>query len=130
MLHEAQNNARSHENGQDDDFWAGIAEGADMIPGSVPPGTQDTAAGLSLLNNGTTPFEANDPLTPAMLPVMPVPDADGAGEDENEVGAGADADEIETDTDIPGPDETDPLGSWTGVPTDGDEVPTQDADDL
>ena len=25
---------------------------------------------------------------------------------------------------------TDPLGSWTGVPYDEDEVPVQDADDL
>ncbi len=125
MLHDEQENTRACGHGQSDDFWAGIAEGADMIPGSVPPGAEDTAAGLSLLNNGTTRFEADDPLTPAMLPFMPVPDIDG----------GTDADEIETtdeesETDISGPDETDPLGSWTGVPADADEVPTQDADDL
>ena len=125
MLHDAQNNTRR--NGQDDDFWTGIAEGADMIPGSVPIGAQDTAARLSLLNNGTTRFEADDPLTPAMLPVMPVPDADGPDTDANEVGTG---DEDGADTDVPGPGETDPLGSWTGVPADEDEVPTQDADDL
>ena len=27
-------------------------------------------------------------------------------------------------------DKTDPLGSWTGVPADGEEKPVQDADDL
>lgn len=29
-----------------------------------------------------------------------------------------------------GPAVTDPLGSWTGVPENPDEIPTQDADDL
>ena len=30
----------------------------------------------------------------------------------------------------PHPSATDPLGSWTGVPADEGEEPTQDADDL
>ena len=30
----------------------------------------------------------------------------------------------------PHPSKTDPLGSWTGIPTDEDDLPVQDADDL
>lgn len=30
----------------------------------------------------------------------------------------------------PRPSDTDPLGSWTGVPENPDELPQQDADDL
>ena len=129
MLQDAHNNARYEKNGQDDDFWVGIPEAADMIPGSVPIGIEDTATTLSLLNNGTTHFEASDPLTPAMLPVTPGPMTDGElfpdgdGEDADQTpGAG--------DENALGPADDDPLGSWTGVPDDEEEVPTQDADDL
>lgn len=128
-MHEPHTNARYEKNGQDDDFWTGIPEGADMIPGAVPIGIEDTATTLSLLNNGTTHFEASDPLTPAMLPVTPGPMTDGTlfpdetpGEAPEEM-PGSDADAL-------GPAGDDPLGSWTGVPADEDEIPTQDADDL
>ena len=125
-MHEQHTGARYEKNGQDDDFWTGIPEGADMIPGAVPIGIEDTATTLSLLNNGTTHFEASDPLTPAMLPGM-LPDEDETGTQ----GADADTDEAaEAGEDAIGPADDDPLGSWTGVPADEDEVPTQDADDL
>lgn len=129
MLHEPHDSARYEKNGQDDDFWVGIPEAADMIPGSVPIGIEDTATTLSLLNNGTTHFEASDPLTPAMLPVVPGPMTDGElfpdGDEDADTDQTSDADENAL-----GPADDDPLGSWTGVPADEDEAPTQDADDL
>ena len=99
--------ARDDEN---EDIWTDIPEGADTLPGGLPGGEKDPPCAFSPLD----PMRDLEPFAPAAINYQPfTPQVEG-----------------EPSMDAMGPAHGDPLGSWTGVPADGDEDPTQDADDL
>ena len=100
-------------------FWTDIPENDDTLPGdgSDAIGTLNVLGGPARLN-------AAEPNSPDIVTNMPVlhdrPDGEGGY-----------TERIDNLYGVLGPAEEDPLGSWTGVPADGeDETPTQDADDL
>lgn len=91
------------------DFWTDIAEGADALPGELPPAERMT----ELAN--LAGFDVQEPYAPTPAPDvadLPRPIAD------------------KLETENPDASHNDPLGSWTGVPEELGEIPTQDQDDL
>ncbi len=106
----------------DTDFWTDIPEGADMLPGTLPGEDSDAIGTLNVLG-GAARLNAAEPASPNIFTNMPVlhdrPDGEGGR-----------TERIDNAYGILGPADDDPLGSWTGVPADEDEAPTQDADDL
>ncbi|MDD6319598.1 MAG: hypothetical protein PUA63_01885 [Oscillospiraceae bacterium] len=91
------------------DFWTDLAEGADMLPGVLPAEEEqeksDLFSGLS----------AQEPYGPAAA---------------HRTGRTLNRRDGAIVPETPLPSENDPLGSWTGVPENANEIPTQDQDDL
>ena len=118
MLHEPNGPRGAKE--EREDFWTDIPEGADMLPGEA----NDAIGTLNVLG-GPARLNAADPMSPSIITNQPVihdlPDPTGSPAFDRKV---------DNAYGVLGPAEEDPLGSWTGVPADGDEDPTQDADDL
>lgn len=108
MLHEPYGPRGAEE--EHEDFWTDIPEGADMLPGT-----------LNVLG-GPARLSAAELLSPTVVTNQPVlhdlPGPDGPDR------------RVDNAYGVLGPAEDDPLGSWTGVPAEEDEPPTQDADDL
>lgn len=102
-----------------EEFWTDIPEENDPLPGE----DSDAIGTLNVLG-GPARLSAAEPNSPNLFTNSPVihdrPDGDGGR-----------SERIDNAYGVLGPADEDPLGSWTGVPADGeDETPTQDADDL
>lgn len=110
------------------DFWTDIPEGADMLPGGLPGGEEDT---IDTLADGHGDPDVLSPIRPAVSD-PPVVHNQVAGNGRPGDAGFADLGQPPKAMGALGPVEDDPLGSWTGVPADdsGDGAPTQDADDL
>lgn len=109
------------------DFWTDVPEGADMLPGALP----DEGVGMQALSG----LSAQEPYSPAVASL----NADNDTFDEADADLDALAEQADRAARSAGMLQTphqqssssDPLGSWTGVPSeDIYEVPTQDQDDL
>ena len=125
MLHEPYG-PRGAEDERDD-----FPEGPDTLPGGLPGDEIDPTTAFGALG---TPGELTgmDPFTPAVIAEGPMRFDTARSAFEREADGVSDADEAENEDVLGalGPDDEDPLGSWTGVPDEADETPTQDADDL
>ena len=99
------------------DFWTNLPEGSDMLPGGLP--AEPEGPRLDLFSG----LGAQEPYGPSTAP--------------HEAGRHLNCRQQDTDRrdgaivpDEPLSEGHDPLGSWTGVPENANEIPTQDQDDL
>lgn len=123
MLHESYD---AREDAKDrDNYWLNIPEGADMLPSGLPAAAEDTLGWLNPVGGNSSEINELEPFNPAVVGFDLLPGNEYEDEFEHHV-----EEEFDASFDSLGPADDDPLGSWTGVPADEDEIPTQDADDL